>query len=648
MIAKVPPARRDRKTSFRDLTNYCLGVTGHGKRSVLHVGTQNLHSPETAAVEMEALAIENVRCKAPAFHFILSWREMESPTMEQVDEAVKIALTELDLQDCQALWALQSDTDNLHVHVAVNRISPETYRAIHPAKGWTKKALEKAARKIEIAQGWEIERTGRYDVDAEGNIHEKDKTELKKPEVSQKARDIEAHTGRESVERIAKREIAPILQTAVSWDELHRKLAKRGFFLDRKGKGAVLCYGHAYVKLSRISREYSFSKLEKLLGDFQERGEDIHIDECQDDKEPSSEADLLSEIDESDSLKNKRAIGKSLWKKYDMERTAYLEAKLKAIKDLREIQKTERQDLRLNYKGFLGELFKKSWKGKGQELNQMRSVFAYAYRKKLLELRERHNEELVELKSHYLRRFPSYKQWLADQKSEDLYRVYRYPGQLVLTPEQSGVIKVPAQSHFDLRDYSARKGAGYSVLYCRNGGFTADFSDMGKRIVLNKNKLDESSVAAALQLANQKWGATQINGSAEYKELCVSVAVKYNLKLANPDLAAEVERRRNAMRNASKQTITQKEIEALNLADSPKIYLNPRTDNQQYKGEIVHVDTERGFCVQRVGKQSLFVHMIERLETSPNRGENVRIFYENETGKARVERQEVRQKTLSL
>ena len=58
---------------------------------------------------------------------------------EQVYEAVNIALRELELEDCQALWALQSDTENLHVHVAVSRISHQSYRAIRPVGGWTKK-----------------------------------------------------------------------------------------------------------------------------------------------------------------------------------------------------------------------------------------------------------------------------------------------------------------------------------------------------------------------------------------------------------------------------------------------------------------------------------------------------------------------------
>ncbi len=80
---------------------------------------------------------------------------------------------------------------------------------------------------------------------------------------------------------------------------------------------------------------------------------------------------------------------------------------------------------------------------------------------------------------------------------------------------------------FDLRDYFPRRGSGGSVLYCRAGKFTADFSDMGKRIVLNKKNLTEESVLSALQLVNAKWGATQINGSDEYIPLCVSVAVKH-------------------------------------------------------------------------------------------------------------------------
>ena len=104
---------------------------------------------------------------------------------------------------------------------------------------------------------------------------------------------------------------------------------------------------------------------------------------------------------------------------------------------------------------------------------------------------------------------------------------------------------------------------------------------------------------SALQLANAKWGATVITGSDEYKALCVSVAVKHGLKIANPDLAEEVERQRQEKLFSYRQVIIE-EIEKLNLVENPQIYVNLRTDNQQYKGEIVHVNQERGYCVQLV------------------------------------------------
>ena len=263
------------------------------------------------------------------------------------------------------------------------------------------------------------------------------------------------------------------------------------------------------------------------------------------------------------------------------------------------------------------------------------------------ELHARQKDEEREVRAHFLRRFPSFKDWLADQSREDAYREYRYPGQFLLSPEQSG-IRIPQTQHvMELQNYSARRGAGSSVLYCKAGTYTADFSDMGRRIVLNKRKLTEESVGVALQLANQKWGATEITGNAEYKELCISVVVKYGLKLANPDLAAEVERRRQAQRQYQKP-ITAKEILRLKLADKPKIYINPRTDNQQYKGRIVHVDEKRGICVQLVEQHSLIVHRLDRLERPPLPGETVKIVYGDERQRAIIQREEERRRTRSL
>jgi hypothetical protein len=93
MIGIIGDARRDGKSSFADLIAYCEkdGRAEYG-------GMQNIHFKESVAEEMESLAFQNTRCKDPLMHIILSWREMELPSSEQVDEAVRIALKELDLR----------------------------------------------------------------------------------------------------------------------------------------------------------------------------------------------------------------------------------------------------------------------------------------------------------------------------------------------------------------------------------------------------------------------------------------------------------------------------------------------------------------------------------------------------------------------
>ena len=245
MIGKVPRKRKDGKSTFRELVAYCTK-----EKKTVHVGGQNLFSLEGAALEMEGLALENTRCKDPVFHFILSWKEMELPTAEQADEAARIALREFNLQGCQAIWGLQSDTENRHLHVAVNRIDPETHRAIQPADNWTYKSLNRACKKIELAQGWEAD-NGIYVVTADGKLVEKERETTEQPKISSSARDMEVHTAAKSAERIGQETAAPIIRAAQNWEELHRKLAEQGMKYERKGSGAVIFVGATPIKASQ-------------------------------------------------------------------------------------------------------------------------------------------------------------------------------------------------------------------------------------------------------------------------------------------------------------------------------------------------------------------------------------------------------------
>ena len=236
MIPKIPQKRKDGYSSFRTLINYIAGDDFADKKNTekraIYVNTRNVFSETAweAAQEMAGLKTGNARCGDPVFHYILSFREHEIPTKAQVDEAVEISLKALNLENCKALYGLQNDTGIYHIHICVCRIDPETYKAIDPAGGWTKKALLRAARQIEITQGWEVLEQDPFWSVKNGKVIEKSKQKnnehKERLKLDTKAQDLEAHMGEKSVQRIVIERGAEIIRNACSWKELHAQLLK--------------------------------------------------------------------------------------------------------------------------------------------------------------------------------------------------------------------------------------------------------------------------------------------------------------------------------------------------------------------------------------------------------------------------------------
>ena len=520
MIGKIPNKRKDGNSSFRDLISYC---TVKDPIKIAHVGYQHVLSPETAATEMEALALCNKRCKDPVFHLVLSWREMENPSNAQVDEAVHIALQELDLQDCQALWVLQRDTENPHLHVIVNRIHPETTKTITPANGWTYKAVELAARKIELAQGWEIEQNGFYHVTEDGQIVEKKNSGNRS--ISQNAKDAEVHTAIKSGERIAQEIAAPIMRQAANWQQLHEHLAKEGIAFEKKGSGAILHIGTTIVKASTAGRDISLSKLCERLGAYEPRPENVAVADRQ--PEPTRK------VEESGV--------KSDWERYTSARSQYYTDKSDALAALKERQKKERAALRDTQKTERTDAFAGSWKGRGALLNRQRSIMAAKQKGEQLDLADLHKKEMETFRRQLPRRFVNFKSWLEDgDKKRTPILQFRYPnqGSIIAGPNDD---TVPLKS--DLRLFKPKIGNKGGVAYIAEGSQEAGFIDYGKKIILSE-KSGDAEILAALQLANQKWGSADIQGSEAYRKKCVALAAAHNLRISNPDLAAEVEDRR--------------------------------------------------------------------------------------------------------
>ena len=97
----------------------------------------------------------------------------------------------------------------------------------------------------------------------------------------------------------------------------------------------------------------------------------------------------------------------------------------------------------------------------------------------------------------------------------------------------------------------------------------------------------------------------------------------------------------------TKSPLSEQMIKNLHLIEgNQSVYMHPRTDGQQYKGEIVHVDKKQGYCVQLSGKHSLFVHSLDKLERVPEVGENIKLSYSHDEGhKATLTAQETQTRT---
>ncbi len=252
-----------------DLVDYIRNpdVKNKGEK-IEHAGGMNFLTDTHVAqkLEMICLARESVRSRMPVNHYVFSWPEGEQPTPKQVDELVAFFLKEMGLEGHQAIYGLHNDTRNYHVHIAVNRVHPETLKVVRTNNGFDIRQAHKVRAMIEKMQGWKPLENSPYIVTEEGEIAQRITDHEPKP--SPKAVEFEMATGEKSAQRIAQERGHDIIKNATSWEELHESLKKIGLRFEKKGSGAIIWVGETAIKASSVDRSFSMGKLVKRLGEF--------------------------------------------------------------------------------------------------------------------------------------------------------------------------------------------------------------------------------------------------------------------------------------------------------------------------------------------------------------------------------------------
>ena len=565
---KAPP--KSKAANVRALADYIAGpgAGGDGEK-VEHRGALNLLNIDHDGQVQEMIDLAEIakRSPQPVQHWILSWRENEQPTTAQADEAVRMFLGEMGLADHQAIYALHRNTNIWHVHVAVNRVNPETEKLVTVNKGFDHEVAHRAIARIEQRQRWEPVPHPLYDVRPDGEPERARPRGDGERQPSARARDFEERAGERSAERIAIEDAAPLIRQAHDWRELHAALAPKGIRFEKKGSGALLWVGDQAVKASAAGRDCSMAALQKRLGEYMPGPTVTTPQSVPRPLEPESPL-LQMYTEERRKHYQERAAG----------RAQNIDRQREEVRRVAERHRQERADI-----------FRGSWKGKGALLKALRSTLAARQAAEKAALHDRHKLERAALRKDK-GRFPSCAQWLS--RFEGHYaQEWRHRERRPATLEGP---KFDPPAPRDIRAFSAVIDGGRVHYHLPGSRDAPAFTDRGKTIDIHDSRQRES-VLAALQLSAQKWGSIAVRGDEQFKRTCVMLAAEHGFKIVNPDLqqaiAAERERLRPTRRpdlpaRAQPTSMTPAAIYRRHLAEIIREQPERRADPSRLDAEV--------------------------------------------------------------
>lgn len=261
MIIKQVPMKTINKSSYKDLVNYLTNDQGNVSR-VNSINYSNIlvDSLKSAIIEVQSTQRKNTRAKTDkTLHLIVSFQDGEKPDSRILSKIEDDICKKLGLNEHQRISVIHDDTDNLHMHIAINKVHPKTFRFIEPFQSF-KKLSDVAA---------ECEKKFKLKIDNHINNRIKEESIID---------GIEIHKGEESL-CSAIRNLKIELQKANNWNEFHDILKKENLGVKIRANGLVFFNdAGVYIKGSTVARDFSKARLEKKLGGFEQKINNEQID----------------------------------------------------------------------------------------------------------------------------------------------------------------------------------------------------------------------------------------------------------------------------------------------------------------------------------------------------------------------------------
>ncbi|WP_460199605.1 TraI/MobA(P) family conjugative relaxase [Klebsiella pneumoniae] len=572
-------------TSWERTADYILdsanGTTEGEKVASYRVTNCGTDDPADAAILIQATQAANTRSKAEkTYHFVYSFPPGEQPDLETLHAIEDELCAAIGLDEHQRVSAVHIDTDNLHVHVAINKVHPTGLQNIEPY--YDQFRLMEACERLEVEHG--LQRTfhgleakqrhqnrdiellpakapeqrdslfrehlrNAYDLSISKPPEAKTLNGLRKlsdtrlqrqsadkaepVRIGAKVASVEAQSGIETLIGYAARELAPAMRQATSWQELHDAAAEHGLEVRQRGAGLVIGEPDSgiWAKASNVGRDLSMKALTDRLGPFQP-------------SERQAEAKANRKRYEPRPRRPDNPTTAGLFNQYQRERQAAILARLQGLDQIKresaafnaqvkQWSQTERMLLKVAGKGPTKRLMYGTIKQQADASRQKNRQSADARRQALFKQTT----------------MPTWADWLTQQaergNTEALAvlrdreeRTRRWNGEL-LTADRADKAKAVV---LDKLKPKARKDGtmAYSTI---DGGMVID-----RKTHVQAQKATTGAALVALELASKRFEgqALIVEGTDEFRLEVAQLAGMHGLKVTFTDPAMERMRRETA------------------------------------------------------------------------------------------------------
>lgn len=578
-------------TSWERTADYILdsanGTTEGEKVASYRVTNCGTDDPADAAILIQVTQAANTRSKAEkTYHFVYSFPPGEQPDLETLHAIEDELCAAIGLDEHQRVSAVHIDTDNLHVHVAINKVHPTGLQNIEPY--YDQFRLMEACERLEVEHGLQrtfhgLEAKQRHqnrdiellpaktpeqrdslfrkhlrnacdlgiseppEAKTLNGLRKLSDTRLQKQStdkaqpvrIGAKVASVEAQSGIETLTGYAARELAPAMRQATSWQELHDAAAEHGLEVRQRGAGLVIGEPDLgiWAKASNVGRDLSMKALTDRLGLFQP-------------SERQAEAKANRKRYEPRPRRPDNPTTAGLFNQYQRERQAAILARRQGLDQIkresaafnaqvRQWSQTERMLLKVAGKGPTKRLMYGTIKQQADASRQKNRQSADARRQALFKQTT----------------MPTWADWLTQQaergNAEALAvlrdreeRTRRWNGEL-LTADRADKAKAVV---LDKLKPKARKDGtmAYSTI---DGGMVID-----RKTHVQAQKATTGAALVALELASKRFEgqALIVEGTDEFRLEVAQLAGMHGLKVTFTDPAMEQMRR---------ETVEHKEME---------------------------------------------------------------------------------------